>query len=69
MNVNMGNVRYNAGVGAFEARVDIKRGDVVYRYPCQIAGPVTMDPAVVRQGLESQALRMSDSSPGLMSSI
>ncbi len=67
MNINLGDVRYNARAGAFEARVDITRGNTTYRYPCQISGPITMDPGQVCAGLRRKALRMSDSSPDLVS--
>jgi hypothetical protein len=67
MNINLGDVRYNAQAGAFEARVDIVRGNTTFRYPCQVAGPITMDPGQVTAGLRRKALRMSDSSPDLLS--
>jgi len=69
MDINLGNVRYNAQAGAFEARVDIVRGNTTYRYPCHIVGPMTMDMREVRAGLRQSALRMSDSSPELMSHV
>ena len=67
--INLGDVRYNPSAGAFEARVDITHSGRTFRYPCQVAGPVTMDMAQVRDGLARHALRMSDSGALLMSSI
>lgn len=69
MDISLGDVRYNAQAGAFEARVDIARGTTTFRYPCQVAGPITMDMDQVRAGLRRSALRMSDSGPDLMSRI
>jgi len=59
--IRLGHVRYDAGLGVFEARVDIERSGKTFRYPCRISGPATLDPDAVRDGLTSQALRMSDS--------
>ena len=66
-NINLGHVRYNPAAGAFEARVDIERAGRTFRYPCQVAGPVTMDMGAVRRGLARNALRMSDSGAALLS--
>lgn len=68
-NISLGDVRYNAQDGAFEARVDIRRGGTTFRYPCAVPGPMTMDMAAVRDGLAHAALRMSDTGGGLMSRI
>ncbi|MBB5720990.1 hypothetical protein FHS72_000597 [Loktanella ponticola] len=67
MNISLGDVHYNATAGAFEARVDIAREEATYRYPCSVAGPVTMDMAHVRESLKRRAVHMSDSSPDLLS--
>lgn len=64
--INLGDVRYNATMGAFEARVDIERNGTTFRYPCQVAGPVTMDMERVRHSLATHAMRMSDTSSTLM---
>lgn len=69
MNISLGDVRYNATSGAFEARVDVARGTSTFRYPCSVAGPVTMDMDQVRASLKRRAMRMSDTSPDLMSHI
>lgn len=69
MDISLGDVRYNAQAGAFEARVDISRGTTTFRYPCQVSGPVTMDMDQVRAGLRRNALHMSDSGPELMSRV
>ncbi len=66
-NINIGPIRYNATLSAFEARVDIRRGGQVYRYPCQMAGPLTMPLGDVAQALKQQAMRMSDSGAALRS--
>ncbi|MEJ6396278.1 orotidine 5'-phosphate decarboxylase [Yoonia sp. 208BN28-4] len=68
-NIQLGDVRYNAQSGAFEARVDIQRGSTTFRYPCHVTGPVNMDMAAVRAGLKQRALRMSDTGADLMSQI
>lgn len=60
-------ISYNPKAGAFEARVDIERDGRVFRYPCQVPGPVTLDLATVRQSLTHQARRMSDSGTRLYS--
>lgn len=67
--ISLGDVRYNATAGAFEARVDIERNGTTYRYPCQVAGPVNMDMDRVRSGLASHAMRMSDTGSNLLSKI
>ena len=54
------NMHYNARNGAFEARVDIERDGKVFRYPCQVPGPLNMNIELVHKGLVDQALRMSD---------
>lgn len=66
-NINVGPIRYNATLSAFEARVDIRRGKHVFRYPCQMAGPLTMPMGDVVHALKQQALRMSDSGATLRS--
>ncbi|PYE84217.1 orotidine 5'-phosphate decarboxylase [Pseudoroseicyclus aestuarii] len=68
-NIQMGDIRYNAQVGAFEARVDVIRGGSTFRYPCQVAGPIDMDDAQVRASLASHALRQSDSGSALWSHL
>jgi hypothetical protein len=67
--IQLGNIRYNAQNGAFEARVDIQHGGETYGYPCQVAGPVTMNMATVRNHLTRSAIRMSDQGTGLMSRL
>ena len=65
--IKMGDVHYNAGAGAFEARVDIHRDGRTFRYPCQVPGPVTMDLMDVRKRLARTAIGMSDSGSDLQS--
>ncbi len=60
-NLSFGPIRYNAAIGAFEARVDVVRGSRTYRYPARLNGPVSLPSDVVRDGLAQNALRMSDS--------
>ncbi|QQA42593.1 orotidine 5'-phosphate decarboxylase [Pelagovum pacificum] len=60
-NVSFGDIRYNAALGAFEARVDISRGGRTFRYPCRMNGPLDLTPDKVRAGLARHAMRMSDS--------
>ena len=59
--IRLGDVRYNAQAGAFEARVDVERDGKTYRYPCQVPGPLDMDAGWVSQNLTKHALRQSDS--------
>ena len=65
--IELGDVRYNAKHGAFEARVDIHRDGNVFRYPCEVKGPLNMDIDRVRQHRTQRALNMSDSGPRLHS--
>jgi len=58
--IKMGEVRYNAQIGAFEARVDIERNAVTFRYPCQLTAPISTDVEHVKLGLVRHALKMSD---------
>ncbi|EAR49620.1 orotidine 5'-phosphate decarboxylase [Oceanicola granulosus HTCC2516] len=60
-NVSFGDIRYNAALGAFEARVDIARNGRTFRYPCRMNGPLDMNASDVRAGLARHAMRMSDS--------
>ena len=66
--ITLGPVRYNPQAGAFEARVDIRRGDRTYRYPAQVAAPLDADPHWIDRALTDSAVRMSDS-PDLRSVI
>lgn len=68
-NIHLGDVRYNAQSGAFEARVDVMSGGSTYRYPCQVPGPMNMDMTRVRAGLERHAMRLSVRGSGLLSHI
>ncbi len=61
--IRLGDVHYNAQTGAFEARVDVQRGERTFRYPCQIEGPQDMDSSWVKAGLTRHALRQSDTWP------
>ncbi|PHP27489.1 orotidine 5'-phosphate decarboxylase [Limimaricola cinnabarinus] len=67
--IRLGDVRYNAQLGAFEARVDVDRNGTTYRYPCQVAGPIDMDAGHVRASLTRHAMRMSDSGASLWSHL
>lgn len=65
--IELGNVRYNAKDGAFEARVDVHRNGSTFRYPCDVKGPLDMDISRVRSQLAQRALLMSDSGARLHS--
>ena len=58
-NIHLGDIRYNARAGAFEARVDVHAGGRVYGYPCAVEAPLTMKPDAVRSRLIAQAERRS----------
>lgn len=60
MHVTFGEVHYNDRDERFEARVDVHRRGVTYRYPCSLRGPASLDDDKVRLGLAQQAMRMSD---------
>lgn len=66
-NMTVQNVNYNALSGMFEARVDVRSAGVTYRYPCAVAGPLTMCPDQARSRLMQQAERMSDTGGNLRS--
>ena len=66
--VTCGQIRYNAARQSFEARVDIRHGDRVFRYPCEVKAPIGLDEVVVRHALAAQAQAMSDS-PGPLRSV
>ncbi len=68
-NLTVENVRYNAAIGAFQARVDIERCGTTYRYPCEVKGPITMGMNKVRRDLARHASKMSDSGSSLMSRL
>ncbi len=58
--MRINNLHYNARSGAFEASVDIQRDGRTFRYPCELVGPQSMDPATVAAGLAHRAMKMSD---------
>lgn len=58
--MRINHLRYNARLGKFEASVDIQRDGLMYRYPCEVAGPQSMEPATVTACLAKRALTMSD---------
>lgn len=62
--MRINHLRYNASSGAFEASVDIQRDGRMFRYPCELRGPQSMEPATVAAGLAARALRMSDTARG-----
>ena len=62
--MRINNLRYNASSGAFEASVDIQRDGRMFRYPCELRAPQTMEPASIAAGLAARALRMSDTARG-----
>ena len=62
--MRINNLRYNACSGAFEAFVDIQRDCRMFRYPCELFVPQTMEPASIAAGLAARALRISDTARG-----
>lgn len=67
--MTMNDVNYNAHSGMFEARIDVQKGGLTFRYPCAVAGPLTMNSDRVRSKLFQQAERMSDTGSNLRSVI
>ena len=67
--IEIGSITYNPSAGAFQARVDIKTANRRFRYPCEVAGPLDMNMADVRQRLVRQAVNMSDTGVSLLSKI
>ena len=59
--IRINTVHYNEALQAYEARIDVIREGAVFRYPCQLPGPVDMSLEHVAACLTHQALRMSDS--------
>ncbi len=60
-NVRLGETRYNPRDGAFEARVDVQRGDLTFRYPARVIAPPDADRGWVEHALVHNALGQSDS--------
>jgi len=60
-NIAFHQIRYNRQIAAFEAKVDVLRGDVVFRYPCRVHGPEDMPAPVLHSSFVRAALQMSDS--------
>lgn len=58
--IRLGAVHYDAQKGMYEARVDVRRGERTYRYPCQVTAPADMDSGWIASRLTQQALRQSD---------
>ena len=58
--VTLGAIRYNVQKGMFEARVDVRRGDRTFRYPCQVSAPSDVDSGWIETKLTQQALGQSD---------
>jgi hypothetical protein len=54
-------IRFDAGRGTYAARVDVRRGAAVFRYPCEVQGTPDSDQAIVAAALAARALAMSDS--------
>ena len=60
MQARVVSVRYDAGLGAFEARVDVERDGRSFRYPCRIAAQESAPRDWLDAALTRQALAMSD---------
>ena len=65
--IAVGQIHYNAAAGAYEARVDIAKGGMTYRYPCSVPGTLSMQETVVRQNLARQARTLASRDGGLLS--
>lgn len=63
MSVEINSIWYNPASSAFEGRIDVRRGQKSFRYPCAVEGPMDMSHAEVRHRMEQQAKRMSDTPP------
>ena len=57
--IELHNIHYNARVGAFQARADVKQGGATRRFACQLNGPASMQMGKVCQGLSQHALWVS----------
>lgn len=62
--MRINDLRYNAKSGVFQACVSIQRDGHMYRYPCEVYGPQTMDPATIAAHLAKRALHLSDTARG-----
>ncbi len=62
--MHISELRYNAQSGVFQASVELCRDGRMYRYPCELHGPQSMDPATIAAGLAKRALHMSDTAQG-----
>ena len=61
MQTRLVSVRYDAALGAFEARVDVERDGRTFRYPTRVEAPESSPRDWVERTLTDRALRMSDS--------
>lgn len=61
MTITLGQVHYNASLGGFEARVDVRRQGTTFRYPCLVRAPQSADLSWVSDALRNHALSLSDS--------
>lgn len=69
MQVEMKNLWYNHADGAFEGRIDVKRGDIFFRYPCTVEAPADMSHQEVARRMHGKVLRMSDTPPEVFASL
>lgn len=60
MQTRLVSLRYDAGRGAYEARVDVERDGRTFRYPCRLEAPESAPRDWVEQALLRRALGMSD---------
>lgn len=58
--MRISNLHYNGRAQAFEATIDVTCGEAIFRYPCEVFGPASLDPAIISAQLKSRALRLSD---------
>lgn len=67
--VQISDVKYNAGTQCFEALVTVNSGANDANYPCAIEAPITMTFKQATKGLKTQALRRHDAGKGFHSTM
>lgn len=65
--IAVGNIRYHATSGAYDACVDINRQGQTYKYACVVQGSLMMQDTDVRNNLCEQAIAMAGRIGGLHS--
>ena len=67
MSMTVSKIWYDPTSASFHGRVDVRRQNQVFRYPCIVEGPMTMKSADVRRLMRQQATDMSDTPPTVYS--